>query len=138
MSEEIKNLISAVVVLYSKSGEQPSGRVVITAETLHKYQPDPTSVLEAQKRFNALGFQVSPVVGISFSITAPQSVFERVFNVLLQRNDKGGLEVVKKKRLAGYELPLEKLPKELKGLLYAVTFTPPPDFGPQGFFGPTL
>ena len=110
---------------------------MITAETLHEYEPDPNSVLKAQTRFNALGFQVSPVVGISFSITAAQSVFERVFNVLLQRNDKEGLEVVKEKRLAGYDLPLDKLPKELKGLIYAVTFTPPPDFGPQNFFGPT-
>ncbi len=111
--------------------------LVITAETLHEYQPDPTSVINAQTRFNALGFQVGLMVGISFSITAAQSVFERVFKVTLHRNKREGLEVVKNNRLAGYELPLEKLPKELKGLIYAVTFTPPQDFGPENFFGPT-
>lgn len=130
-------LISAIVVLHSKSGKQASGSAVITAETLQEYQPDPASVLQAQTQFHTLGFQVSPLVGISFSITAAQSVFERTFRVTLQRNERGGVEVVNKNRSAGYELPLNKLPRELQGLISAVTFSPPPDFGPQEFFGPT-
>jgi hypothetical protein len=133
MPEGTRQMISAVVLLYSQTGTMPSGHAAITADTLHEYQPDPQSVLNAQARFRSLGFQVSPLVGISFSITAPQSVFGQVFQVTLRYNDQGGLEVVKENRLAGYELPVEHLPQELQTLVYAVTFTPPPDFGPSNF-----
>ncbi|MDR4488193.1 MAG: hypothetical protein R3B83_11825 [Nitrospirales bacterium] len=125
-----KQIISAAVILHSKSGKPPSGQAEITAQTLRDYQPNPKAVQDAQARFQSLGFQVSPFIGISFSITASQSTFEHVFRVTLQRNDKGGLEVVKKSRGTGYELPLDKLPLELQQLLHTVTFTPPPDFGP--------
>jgi hypothetical protein len=58
------------------------------------------------------------MVGNSFSITAPESTFERVFGT----RGAGSLE-----------LPLHALPKTLTDHVEAVTFTPPPDFGPTNF-----
>ena len=134
MKSKHKKLLSAEVILRSKSGKEPSADAVITAETLHEYEPSSTAVLESQRRLNALGFQVTPLVGISFSITAAQDVFEQVFKVTLRQNQKGSVEIVKNNRAAGNELPLEKLPKDLQAYVYAVTFVPPPDFGPEDFF----
>ena len=130
-------MISAVVVLHSKSGKRASGNAVITAETLHEYEPDAKSVLLAQSHFNSLGFQVTPMLGISFSIIGTPSVFEKIFQVTLQRNERKGMEVIKPKRLADNELPLDKLPRKLKQLIYAITFTPQPDFGPENFYHST-
>jgi hypothetical protein len=127
------SLISAIVLLYSASGKKPSGLDVITAETLQTFRPDPRVVQDAQAQLNALGFQVSPLVGISFSIIAPPAVFERVFHITVQHHDHKGWQVTQPKRAAGYELPVESLPPPLRKLVAGVTFTPPPDFGPTDF-----
>jgi hypothetical protein len=69
--------------------------------------------------FREAGFKLGPYVGISFSISGPTQLFERFFRTRLAA-------------LKSYELPLNSLPKEVASMIEAVTFTPPPDFGPSG------
>ena len=103
--------ISAQVVLRAKGP--------ITAATLAANQPPKEAVEAAQKLFRAAGFELGPYVGISFSISGSRSLFEKFFRTSLDK-------------LHGYELPLSVLPKEVAAVIEAVTFTPPPDFGPSG------
>jgi len=103
--------ISAQVVFRAK---EP-----ITAANLAANQPPPEAVEAARKLFREAGFQVGPYVGISFSISGPPSLFESFFGTRLDK-------------LKSYELPLRVLPKEVADRIEAVTFTPPPAFGPSG------
>jgi hypothetical protein len=74
-----------------------------------------------------MGFEVGPLVGTSFSISAPGEVFERVFGVKPRPGSKGMLAS------GSYELPQDGLPLAVRNAVHAVTFTPPPDFGPRSF-----
>ena len=103
--------ISAQVVFRAKGP--------ITAATLARNQPPNEAVEAARKLFRESGFQLGPYVGISFSILGPPSLFETFFGTRLEK-------------LQDYELPLNALPREMAALIEAVTFTPPPDFGPSG------
>lgn len=103
--------ISAQVVFRTKGP--------ITAATLAANQPPPEAVEAAWKLFREAGFKVSPYVGISFSISGPSSLLESFFGTQLDK-------------LKSYELPLRALPKEMADKIEAVTFTPPPAFGPSG------
>jgi hypothetical protein len=103
--------ISAQVVLRAKGP--------ITAATLAANQPPKDAVEAAQKLFREAGFELGPYVGISFSIAGSRSLFESFFRTRLDK-------------LKGHELPLDALPKEVAAVIEAVTFTPPPDFGPSG------
>lgn len=103
--------ISAQVVLRAKGP--------ITAATLSANQPQKKAVEAARELFREAGFELGPYVGISFSISGSRSLFEEYFGTRLDE-------------LRGYELPLDSLPKEVAALMEAVTFTPPPAFGPSG------
>jgi hypothetical protein len=103
--------ISAQVVLYSKGP--------ITAATLEASQPPRESVEAARNLFRKAGFNIGLYVGISFSISGPASLFESFFGIRLDH-------------LKSYELPLKGLPRAAADVIKAVTFTPPPDFGPSG------
>lgn len=83
--------------------------------------PEPEPAGRARRFFADRGFEVGPLVGISFSIVAPRQQMERRFE---------GFE-----RLAGSgeELPLDSLPPEIRRTVRAVTTEEPPDFGPQAF-----
>lgn len=109
--------LSALVVLRPRDGRELTGDAQITAETLAGYLPDPQAVEAARAYFRWAGYSVTVAAGISFSITGPRSLFERTF---------GGLPPAP----GGLELPLDPLPEELRPLVQAVAFTPPPDFGP--------
>jgi len=91
----------------------------ITAATLAANQPPQEAVEAARKHFREAGFKLGPYVGISFSISGPPDQFESYFKTRLDQ-------------LKSYELPLAAVPKEVAAVLEAVTFTPPPDFGPTG------
>ncbi len=122
---EDREVISAQVVLRSASGRAPDGASAITAATLAEFAPAPEAVARAVEGFRESGFQVGSAVGNSFSITAPAGTFRRVFGVPVHRTDRGGLAGPD-----GETLRLDDLPAALSGLLAAVTFVPPPDFGP--------
>ena len=128
MDPEDQEVISAQVVLRSASGRAPEGSSVVTAATLADFAPAPEAVAQALEGFRESGFQVGNAVGNSFSITAPAGTFRRVFGTPVHRTARGGLATPE-----GETLRLEKLPGSLSGLLAAVTFVPPPDFGPTSF-----
>jgi hypothetical protein len=126
-------IISAQVVLRSATGKSPDGSSMITTQTIRDFLPSAEAVARATEAFAAWGFDVGSVQGNSFSISAPVGTFERVFNVHLRRQQGGSVEAVKADGSGSYEVPLEALPKPLTDLIVAVTFTPPPDFGPTNF-----
>jgi hypothetical protein len=109
-------LLSALVVLRPGPERTLGDRGPVTAETIGNYLPSQEAVEATQRAFRRLGFEVSPVVGPSFSITAPRSRFEEVF---------GSTD--------GLEQPLDRMPPAVRDLIQAVTFTPPPDFGPTAY-----
>lgn len=110
--------LSAQVLLRSASGEAPAGDEVITAETLERHLPSAEAAERVRERLSRAGFEVGPLVGNSFSITAPVKTFEKVFGT-------GVREAAEQ----GREIPAAGLPREVA----AVTFTPPPDFGPTSY-----
>jgi hypothetical protein len=124
--------ISAQVVLKPASGKRPRDGSEITAQNIHDYLPSEEAAARAKRVFADAGFEVGALVGNSFSITAPAPVFERVFKTRIRRQVIPGGEAVVVES-GGHELPLGKLPKAMAHDVQAITFTPPPDFGPTGY-----
>ena len=114
-------LVSAQVVLRAGSGRPLDGKAAITTDQLESFAPAPEAVVQVQRVFREAAFEVGPMVGNSFSIAAPASTFERVFKTRLTMPPRT------------LELPLRALPNNVARLVEAVTFTPPPDFGPTGY-----
>jgi hypothetical protein len=121
--------ISAQVVLRPADGRELTGHEVITSETVERYRPSPEAVSQVAEFLRAAGFQVSEEVGISFSITGPRPLFERLFGMGLEHRRRSGIDTVQTPA-GGLELPLDRLPPDVARFVQAVTFTPPPDFGP--------
>lgn len=91
-------------------------------------------MVSVPRAFEEAGFTVGNLVGNGFSITAPAATFEKLFKVKLQSGEKGSVTAAQgKKGGESYELPVHALPKETAHRIAAVTFTPPPDFGPTGY-----
>lgn len=127
--------MSAVVVLRSASGKSPGGEAAVTAANVREYLPAASSAEEARRAYAEAGFEVTEVVGNSFSITAPASVFEKTFKVKLRSEENMGVTVqADAGGDAGYEIPAAKLPAHLARHVAAVTFSPPPDFGPTNYY----
>ena len=125
-------VVSAQVVLRPAT-TPPSGELV-TSSTIAEYAP-PAEAAESIRRFFAgAGFSVGPLVGISFSISGPLASFERTFDERPRVKDRGGVQEAT--TAAGHELRLDRLPPELQPFVGAVTFTPPPDFGPTSYDRP--
>lgn len=133
MTLQKDELISAQAVLLPASGRQISPETLITAENISEFEPSQEAVEETSRLFRSLGFEVGSTVGISFSITAPVHIFLDVFKVRLRRDDRGGIECLSDDDTSSLELPMGALSKELARHLSAVTFIPPPDFGPTDF-----
>ena len=127
-------LISAQVVLKSASGKSVDGKTAITSENIADYAPSPNTATSAAAGFREAGFEVGNMVGNSFSITAPKSTFEKFFKIKLRAEERGDVKVTAAKGATeGYEIPLKVLPGNLSQLVDAVTFSPPPDFGPSNY-----
>jgi hypothetical protein len=120
--------LSALVVLRPKGGRL-TGDEAITSDTVDRYRPSPEAASRVAGYFQGAGFEVSDVAGISFSITGPQPLFEERFGERLERRREGGVESVRTEK-GRLELSLDRIPPEVAGHVQAVTFTPPPDFGP--------
>jgi len=132
MPMDRQHVISAVVVLRPKeAGLSPDA--AITADNVDRYAPAPEAAALARAEFQRLGFEVTAPLGISFSVTAAVGTFEETFAARLEPTAAGGLECLAPDGSRGLELPLDALPPALRGVLHAVTFTPPPDFGPTDF-----
>jgi hypothetical protein len=78
------------------------------------------------EQFRASGFDIGPLVGISFSIAAPVRRFEEFFQV---RGERQGPQP-----FPTDELPLSSLNPTLREHVDAVLFTQPPAFGPGAKF----
>lgn len=117
-------MISAQVILRPASG-RTAHEGTITAATIAEYLPDPEKGEQIRNIFRDLGFDTGGIVGTSFAITAPVETFEKVFDTKLGGKSTGPA--------GGYELPLGALGENIAGAVEAVTFTPPPDFGPTDY-----
>lgn len=131
-AEDREQVVSAQVVLAPAGGKRVDEPAKITAESIDEYRPSPDAVTEAKRFFRDAGFEVGHMVGNSFSVTASHGTFERVFQSKL-RNAEGIVRVVNGDAGEVYELPLGVLPTSISRDLLAVSFTPPPDFGPTNF-----
>jgi hypothetical protein len=120
-------LLSAQVVLKPQSGPSLADATP-TTENIELLLPDIKGAAVARAKFKELGFEVGELVANSFSITATRNTFERVFHTQLHRSENRF--TLKDNSL---EFPLEKLPENLGQRINAVTFSTPPDFGPNSF-----
>jgi hypothetical protein len=102
---------SAQVVLRPASGKAPA--LPPSTANLAEYLPSPQAAERVAAWFRGQGFEVGPVVGTSFSVTGPPSLFERVFGAR-----------------KGLEYALDRLPDDVAPAVEAVALSPPPDFGP--------
>lgn len=119
----------AAEVIFRPPGGRLSDRDRITSANVAAYLPEPAAVAVAADFFRDRRFEVSEPRGISFTISGPRSVFERTFGerlTVLHRNEAT--------RATGeadpLELPLDQIPPAVRDVIEAVTFTPPPDYGP--------
>ena len=126
----------AQVVLKSASGRRIDGTARITADTLADYAPAPATVDAARRGFEAAGLEPGPVSGVGFGLEGTVETFEKVFDVQLTEDPEHGVRAEQGDGPATSELPLGALSDDLARHLEAVTFTPPPDFGPTDFMGP--
>lgn len=123
--------ISAQVILKSAADNVPDN--AITAEHIGGLLPTAEDVKLATKVFRDLGFKVGDVVGTSFSISASAGIFEKVFNIKIVGDAQKGIQCKWKDNSVKDHLPLSALPKDASGLVKAIVFTPPPDFGPGNY-----
>jgi hypothetical protein len=91
----------------------------ITTANVREALPAADAVERTRAAFERAGFDLGPVVGNSFSITAMPAAFTKMFKTKLSAES--------------YELALHALPRDVASLIEAVTFTPPPDFGPTEY-----
>lgn len=131
MMPNSEKIISAQVMVVPRNGKLPN--VLIVSQTLEEYLPSQESLMQVRDFFATSGFELGLTVGNNFSITASLEMFERFFKVRLQLQKGAIIVSVRKDGTANYELPLASLPNEIKNLLIAITFTPPPAFGPTNF-----
>jgi hypothetical protein len=119
----------AAEVILRPPGGRLSGRDRITSANVAAYLPESAAVAAATDFFRDRGFEVSEPRGISFTITGPQSVFERTFGTSLAVIRQDGVTSVTGEP-GTLELPLGQIPSKVRDVIEAVTFTPPPDYGP--------
>jgi hypothetical protein len=117
-------LLSAEVVLRGPDGDPPEP---ISGENLAQHRPDETRASAVREWFQRHGFDTTDVHGISFSITGPRHLFEKTYATPLVGEGAGpGVDIV--------ELPSPAdMPSDLADDVVAVTFTPPPAFGPRSY-----
>jgi hypothetical protein len=128
-----QEIISSQVILQSASGKHVGSQTAVTADNLRDFQPAAEAIAEVSQAFAAGGFNVGPTVGNSFSITAPAGIFKKFFKTRLGRTIHGGLQFIREEGAGSEELPREGIPESIARHVVAVTFTPPPDFGPTAF-----
>ena len=133
MGLDRNRVVSAQVILRPASGGSSLDHGErITSETIAEYLPAPARAAMAAETLRGAGFDVGPLVGNSFSITGPVALFERFFKTQLRPHTHGTVKAGEHGE-GSFELPVHALPDELRGAVDAVTFTPPPDFGPTSF-----
>lgn len=120
-----EKIVSAQVVLTAAGGARPGPQTRITSENIREWAPSAETIVRVSGELRGMGFTVGECVGNSISITGPARLFEACFRTKL-RETGGGVQF----EGDGYELAAEKIPSALQAQISAITFTPPPDFGP--------
>jgi hypothetical protein len=120
-----KKIVSAQAVLASAGGKRPGPETRITSENIRAWEPSAEAIARVSSALRGMGFEVGECVGNSMSITGSVRLFESSFDTKLQ---EAGRSV--KFAEQGYELAQDKIPAALRGDIAAITFSPPPDFGP--------
>jgi hypothetical protein len=121
-----ETIVSAQVVLAAASGARPGPQTRITSENVGEWAPSAETIVRVSHALRDMGFEVGECVGNSIAITGPARLFESRFHTKLRDVARGGVQFAG----GGYELAPEKIPLALRPQVIAVTFTPPPDFGP--------
>ena len=122
--------LSAQVILKPASGVPVDPSELITAANIDKFLPSREVAAAARKDFAGLGFDVGPLVGTSFSITASQDTFEGAFGVSLTALSPGAATLTGGTGESAYEMPRDRLPEHLARGILTVTFSPPDEFHP--------
>ena len=125
-----KELASAQVIMFPASRASMDGRTIITVNNVSDFAPDSKAVEAVTGLFRNKRFEVGPVVGISFSITASVDTFENFLSITLRHRKHGELEFFSRRKRLGRELSSEQLPKALRDYVQAIALPLPPDFGP--------
>jgi len=105
----------------------------VTAENVRGHLPSTEDLGRVEEYFSRLGFTVEHAFANSFAITGPAELFEKVFDAGLLETEKGGLKASHSDQSGSFELPKDRLPTEIGKIVSAITFSPPPDFGPKSF-----
>jgi hypothetical protein len=127
------DVISALVLLRPAHGKPLRELPPPTSSNLEEYLPSASDAERALRSFHNAGFQVGPLIGISFSIAAPASKFESYFRTKLARTEHRGVMTAHTGSKGGYELPLDALPSEAAEVIEAITFEPPREYSPDRF-----
>jgi hypothetical protein len=128
-----EQIISAQVLLISATGRVIDGNTPITSENIDSYRPAEEAVQLVSQYFRSHGFEVSSLVGISFTISASARHFSEFFQTSLIKDETGGIQVMTGSNAPRSDLPLDSLDNTIEGSIISVTFVPPPDFGPTNF-----
>jgi len=86
---------------------------------------DLASITPVKGHFTSAGFEVHAPLGASFGIGGPKSLFEKTFDRVLVINDQ---ELVTSVTVEGdgFDLPLDPLPEDLRGVVSSIRFIEPP------------
>jgi hypothetical protein len=108
--------LTLLVVLRPASGAPPPAGG-LTSATLAAGVPDPQDAARVREYLAGRGFELGPLVGISFSITGTRELARDVFG---------------KVPTAG-AVSLKRLPANVRRHVLAIETEAPPDFGPSSF-----
>ena len=133
MSNHDKQTLSAQVVLKPADGKSSIPPENITSENVNQIMPSAEDFKEAKKFFADSGFEVDAGFANSFSITGDKKLFEKTFETKISQNENQAVKARGENDAETSELPLGNLPKEIKKIVEAITFSEPPDFGPGNF-----
>jgi hypothetical protein len=117
------SLISAEVILKSKSGRSVSSRdVAITSKNIKEFQPTEETINNAANRLRELGFTVLKG-DITLTVVGEPTLFQKVFKVklTLKKNEKASSIVVNPEG----ELVI---PNSLSNSIEKIVFVPSPEF----------
>jgi hypothetical protein len=124
-------VVSAQVLLYGEGGRRFKDTELVAANAAALQAPA-AAASAAVEHFREAGFEVGPVVGLGFSITAKASLFEKVFAAKVSVDENGGASVGSKG--GDRALDLHGLPKAIQACVAAIEFAEPPDFGPTQYY----
>lgn len=82
-------MLTAMVVLVAASGAPLPRDGSVTSRTVATHAPDTGSASAVAERMRSAGFEVGSTVGVAFSITGDQALFEQYFGHNVEVNAAG-------------------------------------------------